>query len=223
MRVMIEIPAELENDWKKRRFTEALNKIALHAGNGATPYEWHLCTALAKALENAEIISAENDIRKTGRLSRITVEELTLLTAEEFRTGQKYIKPVDGKWWWLKTPGNTQYDVMCVDLNGDVYANGMSINNPLNYVRPAMYFRTEGLLNPGETFVFGGYDWTVIAPGLALSDTLFCRMSYRRDTRTAYTNKYSTSDIRAFLDEQFAAMTGGYKAKAVDVFVRYAA
>ena len=223
MRVMLKIPAELETDWKKWRFTETLNKIALDTEGNATPYERNLCIDLAKVLENAEIVSAENDIRKTGRLSRITVEGLTLLTAEEFHTGQKYIKPVDGKWWWLKTPGTTQYDVMCVDLNGNIYANGMSINNPLNYVRPAMHFRTEGSLNPGESFVFGGYDWTVIAPGLALSDTLFCRMSYRRDTRTAYTNRYSTSDIRAFLDEQFAAMTGGYTAKAVDVFVRYAA
>ncbi len=218
MRIMINIP---EDDCQ--RFIKTLNKIALDAEGNADRHERELCEKLAKALENAEIVSAENNIRKTGYLSRITVEEFTLLTAEEFRAGQKYIKPVDGKWWWLKTPGLTQYDVKCVDLWGNVYASGISINNPLTYVRPVMRFRTEEPLDPGETVVFGGYDWTVIAPGLALSDTLFCRMSYRQDTRVAYTNKYSTSDIREYLDGKFAEMTGGNTAKTLDVFVRYAA
>jgi len=46
-------------------------------------------------------------------------------------------------YWWLRTPGDTQWDAAAIFAQGGIHEEGNHVNNPENAVRPAMWIELD--------------------------------------------------------------------------------
>ena len=128
----------------------------------------------------------------------VDVQEITLLSMEEYEAARAHIQPISN-WWWLRSGYNRTAVRIVHEYGAGVigiyhYANGVS-------VRPALRINSiSENLQVGDMFSFGGYDWMVIAKTLALCNTEFCRMAFRKNRGAENANVYESSDIKPYLD-----------------------
>ena len=63
------------------------------------------------------------------------------MTEEDYRPkGRNLGIRLNGRYWWLRSPGNNQNNAANVNNDGDVNENGNNVNNDNNAVRPALLF-----------------------------------------------------------------------------------
>lgn len=139
----------------------------------------------------------------------IDVQEITLLSKDDYLKFKDNIPSVNF-WWWLRSSGDYGFDAYCVDYGGGIGGYGNLVFNSDGSVRPALRLNPEfSNLQIKDRFEFGGKSWTVIGEEIALSDEAFCRMAFRRKYWEAYdANNYATSDIKKYLDN-WLELVGG--------------
>lgn len=126
--------------------------------------------------------------------ANIEIEEITLLSIEEYEKYLTNIKPLN-TWWWLRSPGFYVCD--------DIYFNygAKFVNHPDGAVRPALRLNPDSHhLQIGDVFEYENKRWTMIADSLALCDEAFCNMAYRKDWQAKDANDYNASDVKMYLD-----------------------
>lgn len=133
----------------------------------------------------------------------ITIDKITLLSAEEYEQCKEHI-PVLGEWWWLRSPGCYGDYAAYVGDNGGIYDIGSDVSDSYGSVRPVVVLR----LNPesvnlqiGDKLHFAGYSWTMIAPDMALCDEAVGRTCFRKDWRAPNANDYEKSDVKVWLEK----------------------
>lgn len=145
----------------------------------------------------------------------INVQEVTLLSTKEYEMAKTHIKPI-GNLWWLHSPKDRDYVASIVVEDAASYdpyypAEDGYVSNVWSTaddesvsVRPALRLNTESHnLKIGDMLSFGGYYWTLISESLALCDTEFCRMGFRKDWDEPDAWFYALSDIKKYLDNWF--------------------
>ena len=102
----------------------------------------------------------------------IQIEEVTLLSEEEYDDCKKYIQLCEW-WWWLRSPGYNQYYAARVSCVGPIY--NRDVDDDRGCVRPALRISNleSSNLTPGDKFELAGYTWTVISDEIALWKTKY--------------------------------------------------
>ncbi len=123
------------------------------------------------------------------------VEEITLLSAEEWEEVKKIKNvPQFTGWWWLRSPGYYSTGAADVDYDGGISSYDDRVNYSDVCVRPA--FRCLGFPPiVGEKVFVGNTLCTVIDADYALSDNAICQ--HRFDSES---NDFEKSEIKAFLN-----------------------
>lgn len=139
----------------------------------------------------------------------ITIDKITLLSAEEYERCKEHI-PAVNYWWWLRTPGNYSFGAALVYDDGYVSRDVDYVGYDYVSVRPVVVVR----LNPespnlqiGDKLDFAGYTWTMIDANMALCDSVVGQTSFRKDSDAPDANDYEKSDVRKWL-EQWAKEKG---------------
>ena len=133
----------------------------------------------------------------------IQIEEITLLSKEEYLAAKDNIPLIDD-WWWLRSPGPCRTNVARVYHDRSVYY--CSVDYPNVYVRPALR-----ILNPESSnfcirdkFEMAGYTWTVVLEEekdcIALCNTSVGEIYFRDNWTANDANKYETSDVKKWLE-----------------------
>ena len=129
----------------------------------------------------------------------IQINEITLLSKEEYLDAKENI-PAIHKRWWLRSPGYYQYYAVYVRGVGSLSRSYVDIGSAC--VRPALKILNDksSNLNIGDKFNMAGYTWTVILEGTALCDTVVGNTCFRKDWKSDDANKYDASDIKKWLE-----------------------
>ena len=145
-----------------------------------------------------EVITAERvELRTVGKI-KLEVEEITLLSIEEYEKHKKEI-PAIHAWWWLRSPGCCVAGAASVSYGGSVCRLGgrVSINGS---IRPALRIKQ---LEPhrqftiGTKFVKAARLWTIISDDLAICDGTIKDMPFS----AVGDNNYENSDVKRFIEE----------------------
>lgn len=130
---------------------------------------------------------------------KIEIDEITLLSVEEYETYQNAIPKIDS-WWWLRSPG------ACIVANAaDVAFDGsihtISVTSD-DGVRPALRIKNPESfdIGIGDKFRLAGYIWTMIEDGLALCDDVVGNCAFRKNWKAQDANIYEKSDIKKWLE-----------------------
>ena len=141
------------------------------------------------------------------------VKGITLLStdeAENLLTKEQRKCKYNNKecWWWLRSPGDYQYDAATVYNFGSVNYFGRTVSYDDVCVRPALILSTlkSSNLKSGDKFKFGGYTFTVISEKYALCDEAIARTAFREDWDAEDANVYEKSDVKKKLDMWFKAV-----------------
>ena len=126
----------------------------------------------------------------------VLIKRATLLTVEEAKQIPVNILKFLGV-WWLRSPGKDPGKVAVVNYDGSIYEQGCCVNSVPHEVRPALLLQSSGL-PVGSRLQVGIYDFTVVLPEIALSDTTIATMCFDRET-----DDYERSDIRKSVDDWF--------------------
>lgn len=130
----------------------------------------------------------------------IDINEITLLSIDEYMACKANIKPIKCD-WWLRSPGNIVSAAVFVrGEDGHVYVTGNNVGMEFG-VRPALKISKSNNLQIGEQFRFGGKVWTIVGDEFALADEVFCLMAFRENWWVDGANAYESSDIKKYLDE----------------------
>ena len=123
------------------------------------------------------------------------INEVTLLSIEEYESCKEYIKPLD-EWWWLCTLGyNNNFDIVCVAPENRYAAFDFAS------VRPALRVNPKSTdIVPGKEYQLYGQTWTAISDSLLLCDQGIKQMPFRKDVKAEDANDYEKSDAKRFLD-----------------------
>lgn len=144
----------------------------------------------------------------------IELEEVTLLSIEEYKK-YKNIIPLLEKWWWLRSPGFVgyyPYYVADVDCVGDVAEYGSYIGVHKRAVRPALKIKTSEVncFDIGDTISFPkdhiGDEYIVLdkLPNNILYILSKDIVSIRRFDPES--NVWETSELKQWLEEQYSWM-----------------
>ena len=143
--------------------------------------------------------------------TNIEIGEITLLSVEEFEAAQENI-PVIPEYWWLRSPGSSNYSAACVCSDGAVYGSGLYVcsdGSVSGRVRPAL--RISNLasynLHAKDTIRLARKTWTVISEDLVLCDESVGNCAFRDDYQAPDANVYEKSDVKKWL-ENWAAENG---------------
>lgn len=141
--------------------------------------------------------------------SELQVENVTLLSAEQYKYFKDSIPLIRGA-WWLCSPGDFETYSALVDGSGDVDILGSLVDKELG-VRPAL--QSSNLkslnLNIGNELKVNDKTYTIVSDDMVISNDLIGRHPFNYDYRKG--NHYNRSDIKQFLDEW--ARKQGFKAK----------
>lgn len=134
--------------------------------------------------------------------SALQIQDVTLLSSEEYEAAKKDIPPLDD-WWWLRSPGLNSIYAAGVRSGGSVYADGYGVSIAGGVVRPAL--RISNLksldLQIGDKISdLAGHTWTVIANDLILCDDGIGQHCFREDRKAEEANVYEKSDIKKYLE-----------------------
>ena len=130
----------------------------------------------------------------------LNIEEVTLLSEEEYVESKDNI-PFWGERWWLRAPGNTQNNAVYVYTDGSLY--GTYVNNQNVVVRPALIISNLKYchLSVGNQFKVANRTWTVISNTIALCDGSIGKQCFNLKIKEENSNNYETSDIKKYVDE----------------------
>ena len=128
------------------------------------------------------------------------VDEITLLTIEQAKKIPNHILRCSD-WWWLRSPGFSQFNVAIVDDDGDVCEYGDDISNKSNAVRPV--FRISNLKSEiGNKIMVGKTLCTVIDEELTLADYSICKHKFDEESKN-----WETSELKGFINsDEFKTM-----------------
>lgn len=130
----------------------------------------------------------------------IEVTDISILSANEYKTAEKNIPLVNG-WWWLRSPGDGAHSAVCVRPSGDICDCGC---HDIGGVRPAIRINPKYVdLQIGDKVQLEGCTLTYISEGILLCDYIMIKMPFRKDWDAKDANCYEASDIAAYLAKRF--------------------
>ena len=135
--------------------------------------------------------------------SKLQVNEVTLLSVEEFEAARGLI-PLLNEWWWLRSPGGNSSRAATVSSYGRVNTLGSLVNYTTYVVRPALRIKNLKSLDlqiGDQICGLAGYDWTVISDSLALCNDGIGDHCFRSDYKAEDANIYDVSDVKKYLGE----------------------
>ena len=138
------------------------------------------------------------------------ISEITLLSIEEYLSVNDII-PKLNDWWWLRSPGNCQYNAPYVDSDGSL--NYRSVDRGGGCVRPALDILNLEFssLKISDSFILFGLEWTVISYDTALCNSFIGQTSFRDDWTAYDANVYETSDIMKWIENYFRPIILNYR------------
>ena len=125
----------------------------------------------------------------------IKVNEITLLSIDEYKKSKQNISLIKDVAWWLRSPGYHNFTAAFVEVNGDVNESGYNVAIDYPAVRPVLKLLGASDLLIKEKLDLAGHTWTVISENLALCDDILGWTCFSNDT-----NAYETSDIKKYID-----------------------
>lgn len=133
--------------------------------------------------------------------SMIDIEEVTLLSIEEYEESRENI-PLLNEDWWLRSSGYGSNSAVIVDYCSCVNLSGSIVDINYYVVRPVLRISNLESLNLREkdTFRLAGHDWTVISGELAICNDHIGNHIFREDWRSEDANDYKRSDVKKYLD-----------------------
>ena len=149
---------------------------------------------------------------------RLIINNVTLLSLEEYNTYQSNV-PLNGDgWWWLRSPGYFSYGAEYVDYEGHMrdrsvlYQDGSilddHVNNADGFVRPALMCDLSFTdLQIGDKLSIVGHTWTLISDSIILCDDFVGQTMFRSDPDAIDANIYAVSDVKVWL-ENWATNSG---------------
>lgn len=140
------------------------------------------------------IIDASKEVVMLKDIS-IDVKGVTLLSEEEYNRFRRRITLMDS-WWWLRSPGSTQYYVAAVNSDGSLYLN--NVFNSSGCVRPALICESD--LTGVYKIVLLGMRWTVLDDSLILCDECIGKTAFRSNRTAPDANVYEASDVKKYLE-----------------------
>ncbi len=142
-------------------------------------------------------------IRPTCEERELEIEDITLLSIEEYEAAKEYI-PLMRDWWWLRSPGLSSNYAAYVNRGGWVFAGGTYVDGTYGVVRPALKIsnlRSLDLQIGDRICGLAGHDWTVISGSLILCNDGIGKHCFRKDWQAEDANTYETSDVKRFLEK----------------------
>ena len=130
------------------------------------------------------------------------IQEITLLSIEEYEEAEEHIPTIRG-WWWLRSPGFASNSAAGVSTDGSVDADGDYVFRTRVVVRPALRvsnLQSLDLQIGDKIFDLAGHTWTVIADDLMLCDDGIGQHCFRDDWEAEDSNVYEASDVKKYLD-----------------------
>ena len=133
-------------------------------------------------------------------LLEITVNEVTLLTSEEYEEYKDNIPLYQEHSWWLRSVGSFTNHAADVDITGTLSSSIVNYDNC--YVRPVLKcdFGISGL-QVGDKVPLVGYNWTVISDSMLLCDETVGKRVFRNIATTSDSTNYEASDVRFWLED----------------------
>ncbi len=129
----------------------------------------------------------------------IDIEEITLLSKEEYKNNTDIIQPLNYQ-WWLRSSGPNQHYAVVVFLDGSPRYDYVDCG--YYFVRPALKVdRKNYNLKIGNKIKLAGFTWTVLTEGIILCDSPIIRMCFRKNLCAENANIYEYSDVKKFLDK----------------------
>ena len=130
---------------------------------------------------------------------KIEIDEITLLSLEEYETYQNAI-PKIAAWWWLRSP-NASIVANAPDVDNDGLIHTISVTSD-DGIRPALRIKNPESfdIGIGDKFRLAGDMWTMIGDGLALCDDVVGNCAFRKNWKAQDANIYEKSDIKKWLE-----------------------
>ena len=126
------------------------------------------------------------------------IEEVTLLSSEDWKHARE-VAPIYTGTWWLRDPDEDDYLVYAVANGGVVDCWGFPPRTLLG-VRPAFIVKNTGLKR-GDKLLVGNTVCTILKDDLVLSDTVIALHKFDRRT-----NNYDKSEIKQYINsDEFKA------------------
>lgn len=157
------------------------------------PNNWE-ASELKIFIESDEFKKVLTQEKKVIRhISVESVKEITLLTTEQAERLPKEMLDC-GEWWWIRSPGDNQYNAAGVNSYGSIYYNGSYVRCEGGCVRPVFIISNLGS-KIGAKVRVGNCVCTVIDKDLAFADDVVC--DYRFDGKS---NNWDKSELKAFIE-----------------------
>ena len=142
----------------------------------------------------------------------IELEEVALLSIEEYEKYKNIIPLLNKCWWWLRSPGHAQPFAARVDDDGGVYERGGLVDFGYDAVRPALKIKTSEVncFDIGDTVSFQndyiGDEYIVLdkLPNNILYILSKDIVAIRRFDPES--NVWETSELKQWLEEQYSWM-----------------
>ena len=183
------------NDFTLREMKEICETHACHECPANDPDHVKPCLFLYSTPSDWPI--GENE-PSSGECPWVWIEDVTLLSVEEYKEHQDVIHSVRTP-WWLRSPGYDTYRAVTVLRNGSVHYYGDSVYRSDFAVRPALKLGTTRGLNVGTVFELAGQKWTLIDDNLAICNGSVGQTYFRDDVEALDANDYEKSDIKKWL------------------------
>ena len=129
----------------------------------------------------------------------IDIEDITLLSIEEYEACKDIIPPIYCS-WWLRSQSRDNYSASYVSSDGSVDYFGCYVDKDDNAVRPVLIYKSSNLQN-GDKIKFADYRWTVISENMMLCDEVIGHTCFRNDWLADDSNDYEKSDIKVWLED----------------------
>lgn len=147
----------------------------------------------------------------------MTLQKITLLSAEEYIKYQSIIPVIKDGWWWLRSPGFTRDIAARVLGSGRIAKIGVLVNYDDCAIRPALrltldpsdiqfWYRSEKLI--GTKIKYGNYQWTILNAKFGkiyvLCDDIIAK--HRFDSKL---NNWNTSELKQWLKTEGLSLITG--------------
>ena len=140
-----------------------------------------------------------------AKKEQLITEGAILLSKKEYEAYKSLISPCDSFRWWLRSPGNSDKNVMSVyGVDGSVDNRGCYVDRELG-VRPALLIENLEFTNfgIGDKFIFGEHSFTIISKYYALCDDVIGKCAFKKDITVPNAVAYKTSDVKKYIDDWF--------------------
>ncbi len=130
----------------------------------------------------------------------LEVEDITLLSIEEYEAAMAHTVVINNGAWWLRSPVIDDGNAACVvGLDGYVFGDGYDVGSHFG-VRPALKVNLASAnLSIGDQIQFNGRTWTMINENTILCDVIVGDTAFRKNSRAKDANDYEKSDVKKWL------------------------